>query len=63
MPKKTTKPQEKKSASGNTFNVDNIRAGRDVIMGDQSNTIYQTAHVTTPVPFARHGCFEAVTGV
>ena len=54
MPKKTAKPNEKKSASGHTYNIDNVRAGRDVVLGNQSNTIYQTSqtlNVTSPVQF------------
>jgi hypothetical protein len=63
MPKKTEKPKGKKiaskdastkSASGHTYNIDNVHAGRDVIVGNQSNTIHQTAqtlNVSTPVEF------------
>ena len=54
MPKKTAKPKEKKSASGHTYNIDNIHAARDVIMGDQENTFYQTQqtlNITSPNQF------------
>jgi hypothetical protein len=49
MPKKT----EKKSGSGNTFNIGKITAAHNVIVGNQ--TIYhqapQTLNVTSPVQF------------
>jgi hypothetical protein len=63
MPKKTVKPAARKpaskssgakSSSGHTYNIDKIHAGRDVIMGDQENTFYQTAqtlNVTSPNEF------------
>lgn len=50
MPKKTEKPQAK-----NNFDIKGgVHAGRDVIMGDQENTIYQTQqtlNITSPNEF------------
>lgn len=54
MPKKATKPNEKNSASGNTFTIGKINAGGDVVMGDQHKTINQTSqtlNITSPVQF------------
>lgn len=55
MPKKTAKIISKKNAvnersqaktsNGTTFNIGNVRAERDVILGDQSNTFYQTSQI------------------
>jgi hypothetical protein len=55
MPKKITKPKEQKKSGGNTFNIEGgVRAGRDVVMGDQTKTVYQTTqtfNITTPAQF------------
>ena len=59
MPKKTAKPIAKKPATSkparNNFDIKGgIHAGRDVIMGDQENTFYQTQqilNVTSPNQF------------
>lgn len=51
MPKKTVTPKEKKSASGNTFNIGKINAG-NVVMGNQYiHQTSQTLNVTSPVQF------------
>lgn len=59
MPKKTTKPKDKKPTSSKLatkkFDIKGgVHAGRDVIMGDQENIIYrtqQTLKITSPVHF------------
>ena len=65
MPKKTTRPKAKKPARDRDLMAGNkaiprfdikggIHAQRDVIMGDQSNVLYQTAqtlNITAPVQF------------
>lgn len=59
MPAKPTKPKAKKPTSkgdsnkpggGNTFNINGgIKAGRDVVMGNQTKTVYQSTHTTNLV--------------
>ena len=54
MPKKTAKPKEKKPATTNFDIKGGIHAARDVIMGDQENTYYQTQqtlNITSPNEF------------
>jgi len=55
MSAKKAKPTAAQStSSGNIFNIDNIRAGRDVIMRDQHVTVHQTSqtlNISTPSEF------------